>query len=207
MEQLLARHFGYVHNLCRRILADAADAEDARQDALILASQRISTFDGRSSFGTWLHTLTRNVCLNAIRSSSRRPSPVEDVERPQRDWGEPGPNEGRHRGRGPALHPQEGVAQRLDIDAALAAVTPVHRDVLVLRLHYDLEYQQIADTLQIPLNTVRSRLRRGRDELVSLLGELEGPSAGSDQSEAPNRNRQHSERGDAFGEKVTGGSG
>ena len=183
MEQLLTRHFGYVHNLCRRMLRDPIDAEDARQDALIQAARMIATFDGRSSFRTWLHSLTRNVCLNAIRSASRRAVPVADPLQRRSDAARP--PAGRHtQSRLPTATPHDRTAERLDLDSALAAVTPVHREALVLWFIADMDYAQIAETLDIPINTVRSRLRRGKAELVELIGEPADLAAVSKQPRA-----------------------
>ena len=155
MEQLLARHFAYVDALCRRMMRDLFDAEDARQDALFQAARRIATFDFRSTFRTWLHAVTKNVCLNKIRSAAR--------ER-QRLYDEP-PDDIS------PTKPHDPIAARLDVEAALRAVSPVFHDALVLWFMFDFSYEQIADTLGIPLNTVRSRLRRGRAELARLLHE------------------------------------
>lgn len=175
MEQLLARHFGYVNNLCRRILRDPIDAEDARQDALIQAARSIRTFDGRSAFRTWLHTLTRNVCLNAIRAASRRATPVK--EPPEAKLSERTAHGGRRPARGGVVQPHDRIAGQIDVDAALAAVTPAYQDALVLWFIHDLDYAQIAQTLAIPINTVRSRLRRGKAELAKFIGEPSGTSA------------------------------
>jgi RNA polymerase sigma-70 factor (ECF subfamily) len=157
MTALLTRHFDYVHAVCRRILRDPGDAEDARQDALIRAARYIAQFDGRSEFRTWLHALTRNVCLNVIRAKSRVEVPVDELPEPAAG--------GYQRG------DQDAVATRLDVEAALAALPEAFRDTVVLRYLFDLDYAQIAQTLDIPINTVRTRLRRGRAELIRLLGE------------------------------------
>lgn len=175
MEQLLSRHFGYVHNLCKRMLRDPVDAEDARQDALIQAARSISTFDGRSAFRTWLHTVTRNVCLNAIRSRSRRAVPFDEL--PEAKLAVRTPRGGRRPTRDEVVEPHGRVAGRIDVDSALAAVTPAYRDALVLWFICDLDYAQIAETLGIPINTVRSRLRRGKAELAQVIGEPNGQPA------------------------------
>lgn len=166
MEQLLTRHFGYVHNLCRRMLRDPTDAEDARQEALIQAARMITTFGGRSSFRTWLHALTRNVCLNAIRSASRRPVPVHYEVSGEFEVGQ-----AKDPAWDPGFDPYERSTELLDVTAALEAVNPVYRDALVLWFIADLDYEQIAQTLGIPINTVRSRLRRGKAELARLVRE------------------------------------
>lgn len=163
MSELLSRHFTYVNALCRRMLHNTADAEDARQEALIKAARTIAMFDHRAAFRTWLHTLTRNVCLNAIRSNARVDVPVDEV---------------------PIADPptfgstvERAIAARVDVQAALAAVHPAFRDVLVLRYICDLEYADIADALDLPINTVRTQLFRGKAQLIARLRELDDMSA------------------------------
>jgi RNA polymerase sigma-70 factor, ECF subfamily len=179
MNQLLARHFAYVNNLCRRMIQDRYRAEDARQEALFQAARRIETFDGRSSFRTWLHSIARNVCLNELRSVARH-RPVLVEEPPETAL----PRVASHRPRShgarlpsPPNPVAERTAERLDVESALAAVSPVFHDVLVLWFLCDLSYNEIAETLGIEINTVRSRLRRGKEQLKGLIGEPDGASA------------------------------
>jgi RNA polymerase sigma-70 factor, ECF subfamily len=187
MNQLLARHFTYVNNLCRRMIQDHYRAEDARQEALIQAARRVATFDGRSSFRTWLHSVARNVCLNEIRSVARGRTVL--VEEPP-ETAIPPVASHRPRSLGARLPSPpnpvaDSVGERLDVESALAAVTPVFHDVLVLWFLCDLSYNDIAETLGIEINTVRSRLRRGKAQLKELLGEPDGAAAAS------NRQRPH----------------
>jgi RNA polymerase sigma factor (sigma-70 family) len=160
MAQLLARHFDYVQALCRRTLRNSHDAEDAAQEALFLATRNIATFSGRSAFRTWLHTITRNVCLNSIRANNKRryddSLDTEDEEPVSR--------------RG-AFRDADSVADQLEIEAALAALPKNVHDAVVLRFVHDLEYSQIAEVLDVPLGTVKTWLRRGRAELMSTIGE------------------------------------
>jgi RNA polymerase sigma-70 factor, ECF subfamily len=160
LSTLLARHFDYVNALCRRMLRNAADAEDARQEALMQAARTIATFDHRAAFRTWLHTVTRNVCLNAIRRAAKTGVPVDDSY--------------LNETAAPRLEVAATVAERIDVHSALAAVNPAFRDVLVLRYICDLEYAEIAEALGIPVNTVRTQLFRGKAQLLTLLGGPEG---------------------------------
>jgi RNA polymerase sigma-70 factor (ECF subfamily) len=117
MNHLLRRHFHHINRLYLRMLVDYDHAEDARQEALFQAARRITTFDGRASFGTWLYAIAKNVCLNDIRSRARRPTAPLDPDQAGRDhW----------------TSPQDGIADCLDVQAAMAEVTPVYRDALVL---------------------------------------------------------------------------
>jgi RNA polymerase sigma-70 factor, ECF subfamily len=166
MSELLSRHFAYVNAVCRRMLRNPADAEDARQDALIKAARTIATFNHQAAFRTWLHTVTRNVCLNAIRSNARVDVPVDEVP-----VAEP-----------PAFGStvERAITTRVNVQSALNAVHPAFRDVLVLCYMCDLEYADIAAALGVPINTVRTQLFRGKAQLIARLRELDEPFDMSD---------------------------
>jgi RNA polymerase sigma-70 factor (ECF subfamily) len=162
MTELLTRHYGYVYGLCRRILDNPHDAEDARQEALISATRYIATFNGQSAFRTWLHAITRNVCLNMLRARKKQPKhSIDDVFNDDNDP----PN------RPGSVADEHAVDQRMQIDSALAALPENIREVVVLRFIFDMDYAQIADELGMPLGTVKTWLRRGRMQLMSMLGE------------------------------------
>lgn len=153
LEMLITRHYDYVHAVCRRILPNPSDAEEARQEALYTVAARIRTFSGRSAFRTWVHRIAVNCSLDVLRKLRRTPEPVESLpEIPS--------------GTGLAA----GVVARLDVDAALAALPDAFREAVVLRDLCDLEYTEIADALGVPVGTVRSRIARGRQQLAASLG-------------------------------------
>ena len=168
-DTLLRRHYSSVATLCRRIVADRGDAEDATQIALVTAIRRLDRFDGRSAFSTWLYRVTTNVCLDELRRAGRRPRPVEG---PGEDGGWLPPTGASAAAPGVAVEsdPAGRVAARIDIDAALAAIAPEFRVPVVLRDLCGLDYAEIAETLGIPAGTVRSRISRGRRDLLELIG-------------------------------------
>ena len=130
-----------------------ADAADATQEALIAIATRLDRFDGRSKFTTWLHRVATNACLDELRRRRRRPVPVEEVLP-----------------RVEATSADAGVADRLDIDAALAGLPEDFRVAVILRDLCDLDYAAIAEVLGLPPGTVRSRIARGRAALADRLG-------------------------------------
>ena len=154
LDALLRRHAGLIHAVCRRVLANPDDALDASQDALLAIARRIGTFDGRSKFTTWCYRVATNAALDEVRRSARRPLPAETVPEP--------------RERAPAV--EDAVAERLDVDAALARLSPSHRAAVALRDLVGLDYAEIAAVLDIPPGTVRSRIARGRAALADHLG-------------------------------------
>jgi RNA polymerase sigma-70 factor, ECF subfamily len=158
LDALLRRHAGLIHAVCRRVLGNADDALDASQDALLAIARRIDTFDGRSKFTTWCYRVATNAALDEARRRARRPAPAETLPEPRQ--------------RGPGL--DDAVADQVDIDAALARLSPSHRAAVALRDLVGLDYAEIASVLDIPPGTVRSRIARGRAALADQLA----PGAG-----------------------------
>jgi RNA polymerase sigma-70 factor (ECF subfamily) len=166
MHQLLTRHLRLVEVLCHRMLHNPLDAEDARQEALLQAARRIASFDGRSAFSTWLYVITKNVCLNEIRSATRRRAVLVAEFDDDAD---------------PSLRVDTGVAQRLDVDAALRQLPAVYHQTLVCWFFLDMSLADIAHTLDVPVNTVKTRLFKGKAALARLLRE---PNEGAPASNA-----------------------
>lgn len=154
LDTLLRRHAGLIHAVCRRVLANPDDALDASQDALLAIARRIDSFDGRAKFTTWCYRVAMNAALDEARRRARRPAPAETIPEP--------------RDHGPAI--DDVVADQLDIDAALAQLSPSHRAAVALRDLVGLDYAEIASVLDIPPGTVRSRIARGRAALADHLG-------------------------------------
>lgn len=163
LDQLLRRHHDRIAALCRRLCGNEADGADATQEALIALVRGLPRFDGRAAFSTWAYRVATNACLDELRRRSRRPQ-----------LGLEGDEAVTSR---PAQAPGVGdvVADRIDIDAGLAHLTPEFRTAVVLRDLCDLDYAEIGEVLAIPPGTVRSRIARGRAQLADLLlGNPEG---------------------------------
>jgi len=166
MEVLLRRHQDRVYRLCRRLCGNDADALDATQEALITIARRIDRFDGRSAFTTWLYRVATNACLDELRRRRRRPSTgrVDDVATTL-SGNVDGPT---------APDPGDVVTRGADLDAALAQLRTEFRTAVVLRDVAGLDYAEIAEVLDLPAGTVRSRISRGRGQLARLLGNQAG---------------------------------
>ncbi len=162
LDVLLNRHVDRVHAICRRILGNPDDALDAGQEALIAIARALPRFDGRAAFTTWMYRVTTNAALDELRRRGRRPTPTETLAEPVASAGS-----------GP-----EAAAARIDIDTALARIPDEYRVAVVLRDLCDLDYAQIAEVLEVPPGTVRSRISRGRAALAAELGPSGGNQAG-----------------------------
>ncbi len=174
LDQLLRRHYDRVYAVCRRIVGSQRDADDACQEALIKITRSVPRFDGRSSFGTWAYRIATNAALDELRKRQRRPVPHDDDQSPE------------------AVDPRgarsvELVDDRLAIDAALAELNDDLRSAVVLRDVADLDYQEIADTLEVPIGTVKSRIARGRAALADTLRIAELPELDGNQTSDGNQ--------------------
>ncbi len=155
LEILLDRHADRIHAVCRRIVAHPEDALDATQEAMIAIARGITRFDGRAAFSTWCYRIATNAAIDELRRTRRRPVPAHpDAPEPV----------------SPVSGPAEIVAARVDVDAALQHLPEEFRVAVVLRDLCDLDYAEIAEALDLPPGTVRSRISRGRAILVERLG-------------------------------------
>ena len=191
LDDLLRRNQPRLWAVCRRLTGSDADADDAAQDALVAIVRALPSFDGRSRFATWAYRIAVNASLDELRRRRRRPEPglpgdpdVPGPERPPRA-GMPGPErplradvpgpERPLRAGMPSSEPvtrtadPESAALTADVDAALRRLSPEFRAAVVLRDLCGLDYAEIADVLDLPLGTVRSRISRGRAALAPLL--------------------------------------
>jgi len=156
LEALLRRHYDQMYTVCRRMTGNDADAADAAQEALIAVTRGLPRFDNRSRFSTWAYRIAVNCSIDELRRRSRRPVVSLD-EISDKDFSTPSSTD------------PEGVASRIDIDNALRELPPDFRAAVVLRDLCGLDYAEIAEVLQVPAGTVRSRIARGRGSLVRLL--------------------------------------
>lgn len=139
------------------------EAEDLVQEAFVQAFVKIRSFQGKSSFYTWLYRIAFNLSVNRLRR-----------KRPHSSLGER-----RESGESEPVDTGESVMDKLarderaaQVQAALATLTPDYRAILVLREMEDFDYETIAEILDLPLGTVRSRLFRARMELRERLQPL-----------------------------------
>jgi RNA polymerase sigma-70 factor (ECF subfamily) len=190
LDQLLRRHYDRIHAVCRRIAGGTRDADDACQEALIKITRSLPRFDGRSAFGTWAYRIATNAALDELRKRERRPA-LHAID-------DDAPHEIADTSSGARI---EAISDRLLLDEALGKLTDDLRTVLVLRDVADLDYGEIANSLDIPLGTVKSRIARARAALADQLklAIRETDVTATDAMDATDRGNQHPD-----GERPTG---
>lgn len=169
-EEIVDRYERRVYAVALRMCGDAETARDVTQEVFISALRSLRSFRGTARLSTWLHRVTVNASLDRLRRR-RDDLPLEETA------GRADP------GRGPEEAAVESDRARR-VRRAIAALTPEFRAVVVLHDLQDLAYAEVAEALEIPIGTVKSRIHRARMELARLLGHLR-EAAGEPDREDP----------------------
>ncbi len=161
-DQLVLKYQDKVFNLCRHMLGDAHDADDAAQDIFIKAYRNLNHFKPDASFYTWLYRIAVNTCLDyrkrpffgSIFKSS--PQAEESFQEPASEA--PSPD-----------NLYEAKQLSLALRRSLAKLSPKLRAVIILKEVEGLSYEEIAEVLDVSTGTVKSRISRAREELRGLM--------------------------------------
>jgi RNA polymerase sigma-70 factor (ECF subfamily) len=158
LERLFRRHWPMAHRAAYLVVRDGSAAEDIAQEAFLSAIRALGRFDRRRPFGPWLHRIVVNRAIDWSRARALRAEVPEGAVSEM--VGATGTSEGG---------PFSG-----ELSAALAALPPESRAVIVLRYLLGYTPGEVARMLELPRGTVNSRLRRGLDRLAAHLEEAEG---------------------------------
>lgn len=161
--RLMEAHEKRMYAVALRMCANREDAQDCLQEAMLRVYRAISGFKGQSTFSTWVYRITMNTCLDELRRKKNRQntsldnlldmgwSPTDEGDTPE-----------RHAVRSEARRRLHGAIRELPDDM---------RAAIVLRDIQGLSYEEIAQTLDINVGTIKSRISRGREKLREKLKE------------------------------------
>lgn len=156
--ELVRRHRDRLWAVALRTLGDPEEAADALQDGLVNAFRRARSYRGDAAVTTWLHRIVVNACIDRVRKAAARPS-VSLPDDPERTltFASPAPD------------PADQVTVRIDVQAALATLPPDQRAAVVLVEMEGMPVADVAELLDCPVGTVKSRCARARAKLLPLL--------------------------------------
>jgi|WetSurSiteA1Bulk_404760.scaffolds.fasta_scaffold03858_3 RNA polymerase sigma-70 factor, ECF subfamily len=161
-EEILLRHQDKIYNLCRRMLGNSHDAEDATQDVFLKAYQNINKFKPEASLYTWLFRIAVNTCIDYKREpffeSLFKTSKEGDVFVVDSPAGSPSPDR---------LYESKQISDAIQL--TLSRLSAKLRAVIVLKEIEGLSYEEIAEVLDVSIGTVKSRISRARDDLKEVL--------------------------------------
>lgn len=164
-EELTTEYYSKVYSICYRMLNNTEDAYEQAQETFIKAFKYIKDFKGNCAISTWLYRIATNVCLDFIRKHKNKKAisieqnTFEDLQLKDSLVSEnPGPEK-----------VAETNAQKQAIKEAMDKMNEKNRLVIILRDFMGLSYDEISDTMKVPVGTVKSRINRARNELRELL--------------------------------------
>ena len=158
---LVQRHQDYIYNAALHMVGSAQQAEDVAQEVFLKAFRGLRGVRQRAKFSTWLYGIMVNCVRSHWRRVRRRPDPVSLDGNPNTDNPSPDPAS-------PDGGPLSESVRREEVEMvrrAIAGLASGFREVIVLRDIEGLSYEELAQTLDVPLGTVKSRLFRARNAL------------------------------------------
>jgi len=162
--QIVRQHWRKVFNIAYKFTGKHDQAEDLTQDVFVKIFKSLNTFDRRANFQTWLVSVSRNLCIDHYRSVRKERETIDrDID----------PSDLT-----PAsttISPFAALEQRDRVELlkkAMEQLPPTLRSAVLLRDIQELSYQEIADRLDLPEGTVKSRINRGRTELARQIKRL-----------------------------------
>ena len=164
LSALLTRYQNRLYRYLLRLVREPAEAEDLFQQTWIRVAEKIRQYDPRRNFEAWLFTVARNIAIDHLRRI-RPQSLDEPIE------GAPGESAATRlqSSERPVL---DGIVERertSRLAHALDLLPVTHREVLTLRFEEEMKLEEIAEVIDIPLSTVKTRLRRALDRLRQTL--------------------------------------
>lgn len=159
---LVRRYERSVFNLIVRMVRDPATAEDLAQETFVKVFSRLDQYDSRFKLASWILKIAHNTAIDHLRRPNPRTSSLDDPDNgPATELADPA-----------SPSPLVGVERRelaAVLDAAIERLRPEYRQIVVLRYQEDLDYEEIADVLGLPLGTVKSYLHRARLEMAETV--------------------------------------
>lgn len=157
-EKIYRAHSGFVYNVAYRVLGHKEDAEEVTQEVFVNVYRKLNTFEFQSALKTWIYRMTVNSAINYAKKRSRYTDRHMEYD-------------GRQDAAAPQS-PAEDVVEREGreqmLNDMLAELNEDQRACLILRAVQGLSYEEIAQTLDININTVRTRLKRAREKMLAL---------------------------------------
>ncbi|MGB2600837.1 MAG: RNA polymerase sigma factor [Candidatus Omnitrophota bacterium] len=159
-EEIYRKASGYVYTIALRVTGNISDAEEVTQDVFLSVHRNLRKFRFAASFKTWIYRVTMNRAINLYRKRKKDEGPRVRFE------------DGNELDTLATVKEEtfDKEDSRVRVNAMLEGLLEDQKVCLVLKDIEGLSYQEIADTLKIKINTVRTRIKRAREKLISRYG-------------------------------------
>ncbi|MEJ2720026.1 MAG: sigma-70 family RNA polymerase sigma factor [bacterium] len=162
---LLVKYERAVFNICLKMVRDREEARDLAQDAFIKVFSMLERYNPSYAFSNWLFKITSNLCIDSMRKRKVETLPMDEPVK-----GSKGEYERQYAS--PAATPDRVLLKKEKmkmLGRAIEELPPHYRIMIVLRHQENLSYEEIAETLEVPLGTVKARIHRAREMLKTRL--------------------------------------
>jgi len=164
-KQLMKKYYGYTRNLVYKMTSNKEDIEDLTQEAFIKAFNSLKKFDSQFAFSTWLYKIATNNCIDYIRKKKLNTYSIDkNIETDDDDYKFEIPDSESL----PDRNILESERKKV-LDEAIEKLPERYKRVIILRHKADLEYEEIAKKLKLPVGTVKAHIFRGRELLNKYL--------------------------------------
>jgi len=171
-ESLILCYEKDIYNIAYKMLGSSHDAEDVAQEVCIKIYKNIKSYNKKSKFYTWVYKITVNTCIDEIRKNRKslgvtymnEPICSNDGEVEQQFEDEK------------VLTPEQEYIQKedvIDTQGKINMLEPEYRAVIILRYINNLNYEEIAESLECSLGTVKSRINRAKKKLQEIFNNVE----------------------------------
>ena len=167
--QLVETYQTHVYNLCYRMLGEPEAAEDAAQETFLRAFQHLHRYDRKRPFGTWLLSIAAHYCIDRLR---RRKFLMSSIEQDEDEAGFELPDTDSPNPESEAIYGE----QRKQMQAFLKRLDSVDRAAIIMRYWHDCSEAEIAESLNLTVSAVKSRLHRARRTLAGFWQADTAPS-------------------------------
>ncbi len=154
-----------VYHISYRMLGNRQEAEDVAQETFIRVYNNLESYNPQYKFSTWIYRIATNLSIDFIRKRKQSLSLDADISGAEGlDWHDRLADSG--------LGPEEEVLAdefQNEVQGAIMGLNPKYRSVMVLRYIQDLSLQEISETVQLPVSTIKTRIHRGREALRKKL--------------------------------------
>ncbi len=167
--QLVETYQKHVYNLCYRMLGEAEAAEDASQETFLRAYQHIHRYDRKRPFGTWLLSIAAHYCIDRLR---RRKFSMSSIDQDEEEGGFELPDTETPNPESEAVYGE----QKQQMQRMLGRLDAMDRAAIVMRYWHDCSEVEIAESLNLTVSAVKSRLHRARRALAGYWQTETAPS-------------------------------
>src|SRR4029077_17345623 len=169
--ELVRRYQDRLYHTAYRLTGNAEDAQDVVQEAFLSAYQSLGSFKGDSLFFTWLYRIAVNTAIS-MKRKKRHVLRIQPGGEEKNAIDPLDPSESTRPG-----HAIEMAEEERKVHDALSKLSTEHRAVLVMKDMEGMKYEEMAEALDVPIRTIRSRLHRARLEIRDILIQQEKPEA------------------------------